>query len=284
MKIIAAIIVTYNPEVDLLIRQNHSLNKQVDWLIYVDNCSKDIDVIDSLKSEKTIIIRNNCNLGLAKAQNQGIEQARIIGADAILLFDQDSVPPPFFLQELIKIYENENNKHKVALVGPAIRNFTLGSNKNDEGVIFKGIHIKHVKLQEATLVSYCIASGSFIPMTAINIVGEIKEDLFIDGLDVEWCLRAQSKGYKVIQTNKTYIEHCIGDGTSRRILSHSPQREYYIMRNAIWMSKQDYIPLGYRVRKALFSIGRLMQAIARFKFKYIKADILGLRDGIWKYS
>lgn len=277
---VTAVIVTYNPEEDLLQRQKVSLAGQVDKIIYVDNNSESTKLIDSFSGDNETVIRNPINYGLAKAQNQGIECACQYGSDFVLLFDQDSVPPSDFVECLMKCYENQAKIHHVALVGPAIRNMLRGSAENERGVIFKGMTIKKIPVENATEVTYCIASGSLIPMTALKEVGLMKEELFIDGLDIEWCLRARSNGYKIYQTNNTYLDHCLGDGSTDRIKSHSPIREYYIMRNSVWMIKQNYFPIGYRIRRLFLPCGRLMQSIVGMKDSYIKADINGIIDGI----
>lgn len=276
---IIAIIVTYNPKENLLHRQYTSLASQVDNIIYVDNGSENVDIVKEL-AEEASFIKNNKNHGLAKAQNQGIELARLQRADFVLLFDQDSVPPAGFVDELLHCYTEQSNANRVALVGPAIRNLINNSHENDKGVVFKGLAIKKVDVSDATEVTYCIASGSLMPMAAIDEVGGLCEEMFIDGLDVEWCLRAKSKGYKIYQTNSTYLDHCLGDGTKRRIMSHSPQREYFIMRNSILMARMKHIPMGYRIRKVLLSLGRLAQSLSSGQAAYIKADIKGIKDGI----
>lgn len=275
-----AIIVTYNPQIDLLKKQHVALASQVDGIVYVDNHSQSLDFINEIKNDIVKIIQNGDNLGLAKAQNQGVEWARQKGADFVILIDQDSIPSVNFVKSLMKCYEEQSKNHKVGLVGPAIRNMLKGNNENEPGVVFERMSIKIIPVESATEVSYCIASGSLIPMKVLDEVGGLEEKLFIDGLDLEWCLRARSKGYRIYQTSNTYLEHCLGDGTSRRIMSHSPGREYYIMRNAIWMIKQSYIPMGYRLRKLCLSTGRLMESIFAFSGKYIKADLKGIIDGI----
>lgn len=276
---VSAIIVTYNPEEELLRRQNTSLASQVDSIVYVDNGSENVEMVKEIAGEQPLI-ENKKNLGLAVAQNQGIEFARQQNADFVLLFDQDSVPPAGFVDVLMRCYSEQRKINKVALVGPAIRNLIRDSHENDKGVVFKGISIRKVVVGEATEVSYCIASGSLISMTAIEEVGGLCEEMFIDGLDVEWCLRARNKGYKIYQTKNTYLDHSLGDGTKRRIMSHSPNREYFIMRNSILMARKSNIPMGYRIRKAFISLGRLAQSLSSAKTDYIKADFKGIIDGI----
>lgn len=278
MKIVA-IIVTYNPDVDLLKKQNVALANQADSLIYVDNHSESLDFFSSIKGDNVHIIKNAKNLGLAKAQNQGIELAKANDADFVLLFDQDSIPPLGFVCCLKECYETKSKEFKVALVGPAIKNFLKGNTEYEPTVILKGTSIKRTLVEDATEVSYCIASGSLIPMKVIEEVGKMEEKLFIDGLDLEWCLRAKNKGYKIYQTCNTYLEHCLGNGSRDRIKSHSPLREYYIMRNAVWMIKQSHIPIGYRIRKLYSSVARLIRSIFTYNSDYVKSDLRGIIDG-----
>lgn len=275
-----AIIVTYNPDVELLQRQNFSLKEQADGIIYVDNHSESTEFLTSIKEENIHVIFNKENLGLAKAQNQGIKLACEQCSDFVILFDQDSVPPLGFVSGLLKCFKEQNQSEKVALVGPAIRDLLKESTENKKGVLFKGMSIHNVDVKNATEVSYCIASGSLIPIKVLDDVGLMEECLFIDGLDVEWCLRAKSKGYRIYQTANTFLDHCLGNGNTDRILSHSPRREYYIMRNSIWMIRQRHIPIGYRLRKAFLSIGRLMQSVSSLKYAYVKADLKGIIHGI----
>ena len=179
------IIVTYNPEHNLLMRQYESIRKQVSGIVYVDNCSTNLVLPEG---NMVFHILNRRNEGLGKAQNQGIALARQKGATHILLLDQDSVASPFMVDTLLAV-EKENRKHRmrVGLVAPGILDVLSCPPVNLDAILFQGIKIKHLKLEQATLpVSYCIASGSLISMEVLDCVGLMKEELFIDSLDVEW--------------------------------------------------------------------------------------------------
>ncbi len=275
-----AVIVTFNPEMELLKQQYQALKNQVDGIIYVDNKSETINIANLIESNDCIILNNEKNVGLAKAQNRGIRKAQEMSAEYVVLFDQDSIPPSNFVSSLTKCYFKYCCNGRVGLVGPAIRNLLTGSKYNEKGEIFTGLFKRRVEITDKTKVSYCIASGSFIPLSVIEDVGFMEEKLFIDGLDIEWCLRAISKGYEIIQTNQTYLAHCLGDGTDKRVESHSPIREYYIMRNSTWMIKRAYIPIGYRLRKVFTAFGRFCLSLKSFNMAYVKADIYGFYDGI----
>lgn len=273
---IYAIIVSYNPDKVIIESQYNSLVNQVDKIVYIDNGSKEC-IVD--KFYNCICVKNKENLGLGKAQNQGIEIAVSNNADFIILFDQDSIPPINFVPSLISVY-NESIKHyKTALVGPLIKNAFLNEVSENYGIIIDGLKYKKVKLKEITKVSYCIASGSLIPTKVFEDIGKIKEDLFIDNMDFEWCLRARSIGYEIIQTNQTYLSHRLGEGNQDFILSHSPFREYYITRNNIILSRLHYIPIGYRYRKLVSTFCRIIHSVIKCRWIYVEQQLKGLIDG-----
>lgn len=271
-----AVIVTYNPDKILLESQRLAIERQVDKIVYIDNGSSD-DIISV--TEKCILVRNYHNLGLGKAQNQGIQIAIKEGAEFVLLLDQDSIPSNDYVKSLLRIYDEIKDSIQVGLIGPAIQ-----SAYGDIASLGYGVKINHLRLQKVLLkrvteVSYCIASGSLIPSYVFNRVGLIEEKLFIDGLDLEWCLRARTYGYAIIQTNTTSLLHRLGEGKDDRILSHSPAREYYIVRNSIWLSKQSYIPFGYRLRKKITPLVRLFISMIKGQKSYVVQQIRGLKDG-----
>jgi rhamnosyltransferase len=89
---LAAIIVTYNPKIDRFKDVINSIVNQVDFIIIVDNGSKNINDIKEICSIKSNIeiIENDINYGIGKALNIGIEKLKN-NYDWILTLDQDSV-------------------------------------------------------------------------------------------------------------------------------------------------------------------------------------------------
>jgi rhamnosyltransferase len=90
-----------------------------------------------------------------------------------------------------------------------------------------------------------ITSGSIIPLANTKNLGEFNEDLYIDGVDTEYCLRIFNKKYNTILFNNIVLSHQIGTTTltftpslkieERKI--HSPTRIYYITRNYFFLRK-----------------------------------------------
>ncbi len=278
--VLYAIVVLYNPDPHIVERQYNGLIPQVDGIIYIDNGSVDTGFNKKLHGLKTTLISNGENLGLAKAQNQGIELAHKKNADVVLFLDQDSLLPENFVNNLMNCFRKASNSMKVALVGPTVRNMIYKDSNNLLGIVLCGIFKKNIDVRELTPVSFCISSGSIVPMSVLHDVGLMEDKLFIDGIDIEWCLRARHKGYQIIQTNSTFLDHCLGDGRDKRVESHSPLREYYIMRNSTWMIRQKHIPLGYRIRKIFSAIGRICLSFKSLNMEYVKSDLRGFKDGL----
>lgn len=272
-----AIIVTYNPEQELMDSQFSSLANQVDGVIYIDNASSIAPLFP--EDEKVIVLRNRINEGLAKAQNQGIECAKNKGAEHILLLDQDSELGTGMVSSLLCQLESLQSVGKnVGVICPVKESAFDGSVGLEITSLSYKIQAKQV--ESTTEVAYSIASGMLIPMSVIRKVGGMNENLFIDGLDLEWCFRATHNGYKIYVTPGARLYHRLGNGKKDRILSHSKMREYYITRNDIYLSKQKHIPLGYRMRKKLTPYARLLISLVRGNFKYVRSELRGIKDGL----
>lgn len=276
MNKVAAIIITFNPDIDLLKKQQESILSQVDTIIYVDNGSSNLKEIISCLSEDSILVSNKINYGIAKAQNQGIETAKQILADYVFLLDQDSIVGECCVSILYATIAGNN----IALAAPAIID-TFNNNQVSPAIRIKGFGFERIPLKEDPIeIDYCIASGSLIPISVLDKVGMMREDFFIDNVDFEWCLRSKSNGYKIIQNPTARIYHQLGNGTHDKILSHSATREYYIIRNSIVMSKLKFIPLSYRFRKFIFANGRIIKSLLRGNLKYFRAGFNGLIHGL----
>lgn len=98
-KQITSIIVTYNPNLDFLSNVIKSHLYNFSRIVIVNNSS---DVSVSLfQSKKITYIVNECNIGLASALNVGILEAKKQGAKMVALFDQDTLLPANFSQNML---------------------------------------------------------------------------------------------------------------------------------------------------------------------------------------
>jgi rhamnosyltransferase len=83
----------------------------------------------------------------------------------------------------------------------------------------------------------------------------MKEELFIDWVDVEWGLRAKKFGFNNYVVPTTVMHHSIGDECVRvgkkMINLHSTVRNYYIVRNATYLVCWTPVQLAWRLTVAL---------------------------------
>jgi len=280
--VISSVTVTYNPDIACLRNQLQSLGGQVDCCIIVDNGSLNIVEIEGLHKEfGFVLIKLQKNFGLAYAQNVGINHAiATIGADYLLLLDQDSILETDFIKNLLSVYQHNN----VGILGASF--YDPNSGEIYPGTSYNGPFISRVPVKEFSEVTFVIASGSFFSSDVFKKVGGMEEQLFVDYIDVEWSLRAKSMGYVVAMTNKAKMAHTIGDSRlkifGRTISVHSALRRYYLVRNSFFMLRLHYVPFGYKLRELILNILRALIAIFTSKNKKIVLGMIlaGLRDGL----
>lgn len=250
-----AIVVTYQPELEKIDRLLTALMSQVHGLIVVDNGSSDA-VLAWLQAYgstiPSIIIPLFDNKGIAAAQNRGIECAREHSAEHVILFDHDSHPAPDMVAKLLSIAESKASLGvAVASVGP--RYLDERRENPPPFIVIDGFQVVrrvcHCS-EDVVEVDYLIASGCLIPMRTLDSVGMMHEALFIDYVDIEWGLRAKSKGFQSFGACGALMSHDLGDQPfhffGHKYPSHSALRHYYHFRNAVWMYRQRWLPLNWK--------------------------------------
>lgn len=286
---ITALIVTFNPNCENVQNLLNQLIGQSVNVVIVDNGSKgnEIDKIKSNSNIEVICLKNN--LGIATAQNKGVEFAIQNGADYILFFDQDSSIPDGYIEDLYNDYQYLTKQStKVGAIGPRFiderYNFyykTISVNKYGFRKKYDVSNI--VKPLPSTLL---ISSGSLISVSTLKDVGYMRDHYFIDYVDTEWCLRAEAKGYTNFVSSSAVMKHTIGDDVLQfklfNVPVHSAFRRYFRVRNAFFMMREPHVPLILSLREIIFNFIHQMILICfqDNKLDYMKSYIKGLKDGI----
>ncbi len=248
---VVAIIVAFNPELDVLTKALTALQHQGCQIVVVDNASANGDDLgESLNQFGPVhLLSQQQNLGLGAAHNLGIEYARGLGADFVLIMDQDSLPLEGMVDELIDVHEAESKLARVSAVGTSYLNSDNGS--KSFFVRFGGLKFQRhycSDCSQAIEADFLISSGSLISLSAIDEVGLMDEQLFIDHVDTEWFLRARSMGLKAFGSCRALMQHGLGENThevniggrKRNVPQHKPFRYYYIFRNSVLLYKRGY--------------------------------------------
>lgn len=266
-------IITFNPEINRLKDNLTGIYNQVDKVIIIDNASENINEIEALESTylNLEIIRNQKNSGIAKALNQIGGFADDNGYVYFLTLDQDSVANIGLVTELKNCFIDES----VGMACPYI-------NRYDD----------YVFRDKTTEVFSCITSGSLVKTDVWKQINGFWEYLFIDEVDHEFCYHMRECGYKIIQSERTSIDHIIGVPTEKVVLghvfhptNHSAFRRYYITRNCILMKllyPDEKHPFCRRY-DMLFRIFVSTLVCEEYKIKKIKAMICGAKDAFTWY-
>ncbi len=255
--------VTFNPDLDVLSREFELVIHQVDKIWLIDNASSSslATWVDDLGlHDKLELVQMPANLGLGAAQNAGIQLARSAGATHVLILDQDSQPMPDMVDHLLAASDQlQSAGVPVAAVAPVYADSATGP---ASGFVRLGwLDFKKQTVLPGQVVveaDFVISSGSLIPVSVLDDIGPMDESLFIDHVDTEWCLRAQSKGYKLFGVPGARMVHTLGDRRTRiwflrwrNVPYHAPFRYYYILRNSLLMQRRSYMPIKWRVAEAL---------------------------------
>lgn len=269
---IAAIIVTYHPEAFSFVPLLQSLSLQVDRLVVIDNSPPDNDAAFAfvlqagVSLEQVNLLRLGDNFGIATALNRGIEIAIQEGADWLLLSDQDSLPAPDMVAGLKKAFADLQARELcIGAVGPTFTDLhtrlTYPFQASIPGRFFYGHRTPSESAPQVEALTL-ITSGTLIPVECINEVGFMREDFFIDHVDIEWCHRACSKGYRLYGTGLARMYQRMGEARLRvwylrwRYESaYSPLRMYYRLRNFVALWKLDYVNWRWKLRSSWYCLG-----------------------------
>jgi rhamnosyltransferase len=276
---VCAVVVSYFPQGDFLFRLKQ-IRSQVAQVAVVDNASSEetLSLLEAAQSELGVaVIRNQTNLGIATALNQGARFAREKGYAWCLLFDQDTTPSSCMRQRLAEVYAKFPRKNRLAV---------LGSNYRGAGSGETTVPDSELWIERKTVIT----SGSLVSLAALERIGPFRDEFFMDCVDFDFCLRARSMGFEVVEAIESVMEHFIGAPTKHRLLwsqrnvfNHSPFRWYYKTRNNMvlcgeYLRKDPAWVIRAVCARILESLLMLLFEKSRLpKVKYMTA---GLRDGV----
>ncbi|MBO1020551.1 glycosyltransferase family 2 protein [Methylobacterium sp. SD274] len=227
------------------------------------------------------VMRPGSNLGLGVAYNVLLDHATKRGAPFLLLLDQDSLPPPGAIPRLAALHARlATAGKKPAIVGPRPTDWSgkpLRSPPEQEGGRDE---------TKATRVQFVISSGSLMNCEVARAVGPFRADFFIDAIDVEWCMRANHRGYSIWIADDVPMAHELGRGRIRLPFGltptdQPPRRLYTFLRNQLAMLRMSHVPPAHKARTLLLLPLRIVVYLGRNRFSSEVRTALwrGLIDG-----
>jgi rhamnosyltransferase len=284
---IVAIVILYNPDLDCLNESLNSLIKQVDSVILVDNSidnNKTSIFLEKINLDNIQYLSQGANLGVAKAQNIGILNAISQDYEYCLIMDQDSIVSEGMVFQLVEDYIFlKSRKINLAVIGPTPINKI--SQKEYSPRLRKNYPF-FKDYSHLVKVSELISSGSLINLKTFDDTGLMDENLFIDGVDHEWCWRAKKQGFLCAMSKNAKLEHMLGEGDKKilgiSVAISSPFRVYYQYRNFIYLSKKKYVPIYWKINNAFKYLIKFFYYpfFISPRFKYLNNIIRGILAGL----
>ncbi len=276
MNKIAVIIVLYYSDPPQFLQKKQ--NREITCVMIDNTPQRDLN----LKADGCIYIPNNNNLGIAYAQNVGINWAIDNHYDFVVFFDQDSHFDSLYVNHIVDEYIRiESFIKNLYLLGPRV------INERQDGEYKSLIH-KDNSLEDFVYKREIISSGSCLRLSKLEAVGLLEEKLFIDLVDYEWCWRAEDNNYINGYTMRVKINHSIGIKLLKfwklQLIISAPFRCFYQSRNYLILIKRGYVP---RIWKLTFGLKLIISFFYSFflsqGYKRIYFYIKGFISGIFKY-
>lgn len=237
-----AIVVLYNDSPKIVEGNIRRIAAQVEQVILIDNSA--VAYVESFSLlDKVTYLPQMHNIGIAAAQNIGIQIAMKEKFDFIFFADPDSFIPSDTVKQLQDRFL-QIQKKDINIGGVGASAFNLQTNKM---ISFDNELIKDCPEWETRQLTYLMNSASLIAVPLFEKVGLMWEELFIDGVDCEWCWRASYKAQAHFYQDQTIvIQHRLGNegkkvGGKVRSIGTSA-RLFYQYRNYLWLLRKRYVP------------------------------------------
>lgn len=222
-------VVTYHPDRTLGERLER-VARQVGKVVVVDNGSRELAVTELRAVAQRVsahLILNTENLGVGAALNLAVSWAVKQGYRWALLLDQDTDPSPGMVDALVDVVASAGSE-RVAVVGSNFYDSTM------QRPAFALPSAGAAWMERKTVIT----SGSLLSLSAFRELGGFRDEFFVDGVDDEYCLRARSRGFRVLLAAEPLARHTFGSPSVHRFLwrrvgttNHPALRRYYMTRN-----------------------------------------------------
>jgi len=273
---ICAIVVLYFPDGEILERLRR-IKKQVDAVVVVDNSGTEVGRLPAeLGEHRFHLIRNESNLGVATALNQGTQWASQQDFKWVILFDQDTEPMEGMSRVLLAVYQEYCKNGRKMLLGANYIN-GLGN------VQFTCQDTSEQWMTQKTIIT----SGTLLSLELYRFLGPFRDDFFIDAVDYDYSLKARAKGVDVIVTCDPLMVHTIGSQTRHNLFlkktavsNHNAVRRYYMARNYMTLVLEYWAKEPVWVLKRLIYLVKTIVLISFFEEKKL-SKLAALISGMW---
>lgn len=286
---IDVLVVTFNRK-ELLVECIKALESQTlipSRIIIVNNASTDgtVDFIKKynvLVNNKIILINLDENIGGAGGFSTGMKYAFDNGADYVWMMDDDAIPHPTALENLMKYATPKHIYGSLAINGEytAWKTFLISDNRS--------VNLK-AEVPEISEVQSLPFLGFLTSKEIYKSIELPDASYFIAADDTEYCLRAQKNGFKIFICGNSYIEHPKAEyhefnilGKKINYVSLPPWKRYYDTRNRIFIAKKYFgVRLYLQTLPSLFFRLLISLTLEKNRYQQLKSYFFGINDGLF---
>lgn len=272
-----ALMTLYHPD-NSVVKNVAAISEQVDRIFLCDNSTENnAKRFDFIRNVEYIF--TGINLGISTAFNNVLkdETVDLKNDDFIIFFDQDSEIKSDHIEKLEKEFLSLQSQYfNIGCLGPAYFN---RSNNSVEISNQKKRLNKH-----SYSVPSIITSSLLTTYGNLEKIGFFNDEIFLDFADWDLCWRFIYNNMRCCVTDGVMLNHAVGEGDKQvgilKVRSYPPQREYYQVRDSLYLMRKKYTPLKDKVRFAeRISLEALFHCLALDKKKdRINYIIQGYKD------
>lgn len=184
------------------------------------------------KPRQVEFIEHNDNYGVYTSRN---ELCKRVGSDAqfILSIDDDVILPSQFFEGLLPVFQEDSS---VGIIGPRTV-FDDDPSKTAHGAGLVNWWLGRYSDVDAKNVMEChyvIGCCMLIRRGVIDTIGGFDRDYYTSHGEVDFCLKAKKKGYKIIYYPDVVVRHRVDRGGTQ-----TAERRYYLYRNKLFVIKKN---------------------------------------------
>ncbi|MCJ2012586.1 glycosyltransferase family 2 protein [Methylobacterium sp. J-076] len=205
----------------------------------------------ALEDAGFVILGDGANLGIAEALNRLAAAAAAAGAEGLYLLDQDAAADPALPGALLAARARLRARGLApAAVGPAPA--AAAGHKAPAYPARPGAEA----VAGLRPVQFLATSGTLLDLAAFAKTGPFRADFFIDGVELEWCFRAWSRGHGSYLDPSVSLPHRVGGGTIRAFGIAMPRQPLFRMatylRNSVYAWRLPHLPLSWKLAQGLY--------------------------------
>lgn len=212
-------------------------------VVVVDNGSDGNEggILEKMSGTGLSVVRNQENLGFTGGNNSGLEAARKLGYDYLLLLNNDTVVRPEFLRKMVAVGERRED---TGIIGAKILHhsngtvYAWGGGRADfwlDRFSYFGRGQTNDRPAQKSPLGYVSGCCMLVKKKVVEEIGLFDDRFFLYNEEVDLCLRAKKAGFRLDWAPQAVVRH-----KSARTSGYlSPDYVYYMVRNKLLLAKKN---------------------------------------------